>query len=375
MAATRELNSLINNARTVAALEAHARRVLARIEKQLIAGVSAASSQQIAGVVRKLNDIVSSMGVKGKTFMKRWITRNIESAFVLGDDAATRQLREQFKKALADPKGIKAGWGSVNQTSLRTMTAAMEATMGTRAEQMKHALGKLVRDTQTSLNSNIAIQRATINGVIRRATGRQLRDDIASIFLRNTVSPEVRKRLASIGFRGRDFGAWEEVARGQIITVGKIRINVASYSELVARTQMREAHTVAGIARLQQNQIDHVQISNHAQDKPDECTPWAGNVYYIGEGDDSAGFPPLSSVLNGGPPFHPRCVHVIRPYVIVFKTADAIQKDLDATNALPKRFFGKESQDIRRLVKETSAKDLRKIAPRGASDIKKKKAA
>lgn len=374
MAASRELTALINNARTVAALEAHVRRVLERIQRQLVAGVTAASSQRIAALVAELNATVSSMGVKGDTFVKRWIRRNVERASVLGDDAATRQLREQFRKALVDPKSIKDAWGPLNQTKLRNVTAAMESTMGLRAEQMKQVLGKVVRDTQRTLTQNIAIRRATVNGIIRGATGKALRDDIASIFLKGKVTPEVRRRLAEVGFRGDMFTSFEQIARGQIIQVGKIRINVASYADLVARTQMREAHTVAGIARLQQNQIDHVQISNHAQKVEDECTPWAGNVYYIGEGEDPAGFPPLSSVLNGGPPFHPRCAHVIAPYVIVFKTPEAIQKDLDATKALPKRFFGKESKDIRKMIKEASPRELKAIAPRGAADIKKKAA-
>ena len=183
--------------------------------------------------------------------------------------------------------------------------------------------------------------------------------------------PTLSTRLSEIGFRADMFQEFEAVARGQIVQVGKIRMNVRDYSRLVARTQMREAHTIGTIARLQQNSVDHVQISQHAQDEPDECTPWAGNVYYIGDGEDPAGFPRLDTVVGGGPPFHPNCEHVLIPYVIDFKTADAVEKDKDATKALPRRFFGKGANDVRKLVGELPRKELLKIAPRGVGDLRK----
>lgn len=372
MAASRELRALLNNRRTIAALEAHVQRVLDKIKAKLVRRISQPGLARVQSLLVELNALTAQLGPGRKGFVGKWIKRNITKSMVLGDDAATRQLREQFLKALADPSGIRQAWTIQNQTGLRSISAAMEATMRGASESIRRVLGTAIRTTQRTLWQNQAIRDATVKGIIQGATGKQVADDMASILLKGKVSPQVRKRLAELGFRADMFKEFEAIARGQLVTVGKVRMNVRDYSRLVARTQMREAHTVGTIARLQQNSVDHTQISQHVQDEPDECTPWAGNVYYIGEGTDPAGFPRLDSVVGGGPPFHPNCEHVLLPYVVAFKTDAAIQKDLDATKALPKRFFGKGAKDVRKLVKGVPRADLRKMAPRGAGDIKKK---
>ena len=372
MAASRELKALLNNRRTTVALERHFQDVFEKLRKQMIAGVTQVSSARIAATVAEINRIAAQLGTVGDTFVRRWVRRNMESAFVLGDDAASRRLRSIFKAAkLGDPGSVRAKWGALNQTQLRAVTAAFEATLRGKAEAVRELFGTVVRRTQTTLARQKAIQRATVNGVIKGSTGKQVADDIASVLLKGKVSPAVRKRLAELGFRAEMFKDFEAIARGQIIQVGATRQNVRVYSKMVARTQMREAHKIATLARLQQNSVEHVQISQHQQAEPDECTPWAGNVYYIGEGEDPLGFPRLDSVTNGGPPFHPNCEHVILPYVVAFKTDEAIDKDLQATNALPKRFFGKGANDVRKLVGEVPRSELRKLAPRGVGDLKK----
>ena len=68
------------------------------------------------------------------------------------------------------------------------------------------------------------------------------------------------------------FKTFERVARGKMIRVGKRTFSVRSYSDLVARTQMREISKVATLTRLNQNGVHHVQILD-TNGKPLEGAP------------------------------------------------------------------------------------------------------
>jgi hypothetical protein len=81
---------------------------------------------------------------------------------------------------------------------------------------------------------------------------------------------------------------------------------IETYAEMVARTVVREAHSEGTIAQLADLDYDLVQVSSHVHDR-DVCTPYDGRIYSLsGEDPDH---PPLVA----RPPFHPRCVHVLRP--------------------------------------------------------------
>jgi hypothetical protein len=64
-------------------------------------------------------------------------------------------------------------------------------------------------------------------------------------------------------------------------------------------------------------------------------------------GDTVEGYPPLSAI-NGGPPFHPNCAHVLMPFVIALATpeeraAGKIEPDLlNKTPANLQRRFTKQ---------------------------------
>ena len=108
MAASRELKALLNNRRTIA-LEAHIQRVLDRIKRQLVRGISRPGSARVQALLVELNALTAQLGPGGKGFVGEWIKKNMTKAVVLGDDATSRQLREQFLKAVADPSKIRRG--------------------------------------------------------------------------------------------------------------------------------------------------------------------------------------------------------------------------------------------------------------------------
>jgi hypothetical protein len=374
MAAERDLRSLLNDPRTVAALDRQFRRSVDRIIREMAAGVSRPGSKRATELLRSLNDQINRLDPRKSSFVRRWIRRNIPRAFVLGDRAGSRQLRDELRKITSEKRQdfgkVNRSFTGANQTSLRGIVASMENTMGRVADQMRTNLGLVVRRTQQVLVSDASIRDVTVGGIIRGATGKQIKDDIASVILGKKVKPQVRARLQAQGFRAEHFRDFEQVARGQIIEVGKKRLNVRDYANLVGRTQPREAHKAATIVRLQQNKVDYVRISRHKQAEPDECTPFAGKVFYIGPlAKDPKGFRKLSSIPNGGPPFHPNCIHVLEPFVVSFKTKETIDKALASTKALPRNVFGKTGSEVRKIVAGLSDQDLQKIAAEGFEDI------
>ena len=146
-------------------------------------------------------------------------------------------------------------------------------------------------------------------------------------------------------------------------------MNVRSYANLVARTQVAEAHRVGTLTRLKQNRVNHVKISQHVQQKLDECTPFAGKVFFIGDGVDPLGFPRLTSIPNGGPPFHPNCKHVIIPFVVAFKSGANIAEAQASSAQIPRALQGKTGSEVREQVAAMSDAQLKQIAAEGFSDV------
>jgi len=144
--------------------------------------------------------------------------------------------------------------------------------------------------------------------------------------------------LAQIGRRVDDLFrrvGIEEVARG--IVEGRARIDVSRqikerllaegrpafvdrlgrawdldrYAEMVARTTTREALTQGTVNRLREHGITLAQVSAH--NAQDFCIYYENAVVNIGD-EAHPMYPPISAI-NGGPPFHPNCVHALTPFV------------------------------------------------------------
>lgn len=370
MAMKREIASLINDRETVAALDRHFRKVLDQIKRRIASGITGVGIQQVEATIREINRLMISLDPANAGFVKNWIKKNITKASVLGERATSRELRKIFTKALSDKK-IVSGFGLVNQTSMQAVIETMEARFTGKTAQMRELLGTTIRDTQVSLLRSKQISDAVKNGIIRGKTGQAVRDDITAILLGDgKIPPAVRRRLAAVGFRPENFDALQAVAGDTIIQVGQRRMSIATYASQTARTQLREAHKVATIARLQGNGVDHVKVSRHPQKEFDECTPWAGQVFYIGPLDvDPAGFPKLSTITNGGVPFHPNCLHVITPWVVDFQTADAVETAKTKIDTVPRRFFGKNASGVRKRVGDLSPSELERLFPDGFEDV------
>jgi len=104
----------------------------------------------------------------------------------------------------------------------------------------------------------------------------------------------------------------KKIGGGDFITItGKDGIarayNLKSYSELVARTRMRETQTEAVKEVCRQFDNDLVEIPRHDNPCP-ECAEYQGQVYSI-----SGNHPKYPLLPDGGPPWHPNCEDVANP--------------------------------------------------------------
>lgn len=367
MALDRALDELLNSARSTRALVQLYDRTIRRLVAELAAGVTQAQAFRSEALLARLRKILDSIDPKKSKELSAWIKTYVRKAYVIGDEAATKSIQDALRSApgsIARSVRIDAQFTVVNEIAIQGLAASMTATLGKARASIEETLGTVLRQTQTSLARADAIRSATAEGFLRGATRQQVADDIASILLGKVVPPAVKDRLRATGFDASMFNTFEGVARGRMIKAGKRTFTVRQYSDLVANTQLREAHKVATLTRLRQNRITHVKVSKHLQRVPDVCTPFAGRVFYVGEGSDPAGFPSLRSTPNGGPPWHPFCRHSIAAYVMALKTPTEVEQARVAGQEIFP-LLGKDSSAITREVKSLPAAAFKRIAAQG----------
>lgn len=305
MSTRRDLQHLLNDDQTVANLVRLYDKTARQIVKDMAKGISASGFSRATALIARINILIDRLDPRKASTLKRWIAQNIPKAYVLGDMAATAELRKILIAANRNPASIVRGFGAINDASMRGVIASMDLTAARAAETMRDLIGTTIRTTQRTLFQNEAMRAITSKGLLTGASGKEVSDDLARMLV-GKPDRATRARLRALGFSNDLLEDFSVIADHKMITVGGRRFNVRSYADLVARTQMREAHTTGTLVRLSQNNVDHVKISRHRQAELDVCTPFAGKVFYIGPTDeDSGGFRSLRELPNGGPPFHP----------------------------------------------------------------------
>ena len=111
----------------------------------------------------------------------------------------------------------------------------------------------------------------------------------------------------------------KDSATNGVITVGKRRMALKSYADIIFGVVESSAHSRAAETRLLQNKIRHVQISYHAS--KDWCSLFENKVFSLIPNDPN-GFPFIGELPNGGTPFHIGCAHVEMPFVLPLKTEE-----------------------------------------------------
>ncbi len=375
MSTRRDLQALLNDDQTVAALVRLYDRTARQIVNELAEGISQPGARRVTRLLARINILLARLDPAKVGQLRRWVRRQIPKAYVLGDVGATFELRKVLRAAGRDPASVVSARVALNERSLRGVVSAMNVTLKGRMEEMRRLIGFRIRETQRTLTENAAMREITKGGLLRGRAGKQVSDDIKRMLI-GTPDRVTTNRLKSLGFTGEALEDFRNFADHKFIQVGLRRFRVASYADLVARTQMREAHTTGTLIRLQQNNVDFVMISRNLAQEIDVCTPFAGKVFYIGPSDgDSRGFRSLREITNGGPPFHPNCKHVVLPFVVEFKGEEAIANAQASSQALPRRFLGKTPREVDALIKEMSQAERQEAFAEGVADVKPAKAA
>ena len=246
-----------------------------------------------------------------------------DAAAFAGQRARAAALLHQYQTILTDLKDEAAAWIELNVP--RAYGAGLEFVDGCVADYRRAGInihrrqgggisGRTERDvfsqvhreavrviTDSMLNvMSVAAQQIgrRVDDVFRREGMLAVAKGIVEGRARVVVSRDLEQRLRELG--RPDF----------VDKLGR-HWPLDRYAEMVARTTTREAMTQGTIQRLREHGLQLAQVSAHHA--ADFCLYYENAVVSIGP-EPHPVYPPISAI-NGGPPFHPRCVHVLTPFV------------------------------------------------------------
>lgn len=199
-------------------------------------------------------------------------------------------------------------------------------------------MGKKMKSTKESdiLKALSKTHRKTINVFIRNKLG-ELSD--TNYFIGRQIKDGVQKAVEdAVGLKLSTNETLKECQKNILknfaergITAVKTKngryIRVDAYAEMVARSTVREVTNTATIKQVQELGYDLVKMSSHPGACP-MCQKYEGRVYSI-SGKDKR-FPKLDIAFSSGyANIHPRCKHVLEPYIPQFNDID---KDITNSN-------------------------------------------
>jgi len=236
---------------------------------------AAAAQQRATELIREVRSALQSMTSATITWS--------DALFVQAGAAAT------FTVESAATQGLTAGaLGAPNADSIRLILEDLLTDTEFAESSALRTMRRFYRNTQQTvlpegvINANLAISEARMENVSQRS-----------------------RRLAN------EFD--KVVGQGKFVLVNGQRFQLTTYADLVGRTRLVEANTVGSLRTNVAMGNDLVRVSDHGKTDPN-CDRFAGKVFSIS--GQSRRFPRLREV----PPFHPRCKHILLPFVTEFKS-------------------------------------------------------
>lgn len=204
--------------------------------------------------------------------------------------------------------------------------------------QTNHKMGIKMSATEEAaiLKELSKVHRKTINVFIRNKLG-ELND--THFFIGRQIKDGIQKATEeAVGLKLATNETLKECKKNILknfaengITAIKTKngrfIRLDAYAETVARSTVREVTNTATIKQVQELGYDLVKISSHTGACP-ICQKYEGRVYSI-SGKDKR-FPRLDVAFSSGyANIHPRCRHVLEPYI---ETFNDVGKDIIKSN-------------------------------------------
>lgn len=231
----------------------------------------------------------------------------IQAAF-FHQDAIGKNILRMY--GIGDASAFEADGSAVQYNAIEALVRSTDAFMAKAASSGAAAMEQFIRATQQQVLAEAEINQAIIKGLLEKGTSRAIKSDLL------------------ISFQQR-FG------NGQFLDINGRQYDIKSYVDLLARTRIREAQREANRSLVRSNGLDLIKISSHGT-LTRICQPHEGKIYSVS--GLSRKYPPASELPNGGPPFHPNCLHSEIPYVEKAIISDSklrqIEKYVDKINAL-----------------------------------------
>ena len=255
--------------------------------------------------------------------------------------ARVRAIVEQLNMRAAEwaRKSVKAAYQEsrgIAETRLEAIGAARPkpkkgAKAGSPDKRHKKAIAKYARlTTRDYLKANRTILITAGKYLSMLAYARKKLDDYreASVqaftseaikeYIKRTVAGSLKAKtkynagmahLTSKDIAGKIMAKLKDsIGGGDFIVVNGKNYNLKAYSEMVARTRMRESQTEATIELCNEFENDLVQFSKH-ENPCDECAQYEGQVFSIS--GNHPDYPKLPDEAYC--PVHPRCEHSLNP--------------------------------------------------------------
>lgn len=218
-------------------------------------------------------------------------------------DAITEGLNQMTGDVLEELIPRQYALGQMNAV-MGLQSAGVTATLpaGTFAIVDQNAVRSIVTDTFEDL----ARSNSTMNDFMKRTIRNLAKDAVMANVINGTPvklsSEQLRDRMLAEGFKG-------------YVKKNGAKIEVDEYAKLVLHTKTMQAHNDGTAIFMMQEGFDLVRISEH-KTSCKTCGKYEGKIYSLS--GTSKEYPAISSIPNGGPPFHPRCRHTYRPYISKF---------------------------------------------------------
>lgn len=281
---------------------------------------------QVRRVQRKLDQLVSA-----------WTGEAITTAYRAGRELGRRQVIEVGLEV--DP-AKERNFAMIGARSAAVFAADTFETLKAATTGMAQRVESVLRKAADVGLSRADLNRILAGGVItgeRQATIRQLRDEL------------------------------EAINGDKVTVVGKDGVgrdyDVGYYAEMVARTQTRQATVAARHERLQESDIDLVQVIGRNSDN--FCTAFVPRVFSLS--GKSSQYPSIDEI-DGGPPFHPNCSKSTRAFIPELASARQLElaKGVDGSEKL----FGLKGYARQRAFKDLQlGAKVSKVNSRSSKDV------
>ncbi len=225
-----------------------------------------------------------------ETDTEQWIARNVPAFFREADAAAVDTLRRAGLGEFLAPQ--------VDEVALEALAQGIRGPLEKARQSIEFQATKVLRSTSLAREFPTLALQAQRQVSLSLSAGEALvqTEQRITLLLRQRFQTNVVSILGSDGKR--------------------YRFGLDFYSAMVAQNTRAQAGATAAILRARQTGHDLVRISSQKSLNGDWCDAYRGRVYSLS--GESAVYPWVGMIPNGGPPFHPWCRHSMNIFIPAF---------------------------------------------------------